>query len=584
MRLILILPMLVLMMTTGAFAVESASDRLRSLFQREWDWTMQQNPLWASSLGDRRWNDKWDDGSLAAVEARNAHSLDVIKELRAIERGPLSDADKLNYDLFLDQLQRGVEENSFAWYLLPLNQRDGIQTASTFADNLRFETVKDYEDYVARLRAFPARVDQTIEVMREGVRKRMAHPKVIMQRVPAQIEKQIVDDPTKSDWFKPLANFPPAINEGDRKRLSAAASDALRDAVIPAYRKFGEFFAKEYLPACLDEVGIWQLPRGDEMYAMFVRQYTTTQLTPDQVHELGLAEVKRINAEMDSVMQQTDFKGSRAEFFNFLRSDPRFFYKDGDALLSGTRALCKRIDPKLTKLFKTLPRMPYGVEPIPMAVAPDTTTAYYNEPAADGSRAGTYYVNLYKPETRPKWEMVALTLHEAVPGHHLQIARAMELGELPNFRRYGGYTAYVEGWALYCEALGEEIGMYDDPYDRFGRLTYEMWRAVRLVVDTGIHAKHWTRQQAIDYFKANAAKTELDITNEVDRYIAWPGQALAYKVGELKIKELRKRAEQKLGSKFDVREFHDLVLSQGAVPLDELERMVDRWIASQSSR
>ncbi len=561
----------------------SASAALQHFFDAEWDWNLERAPTWASLLGDRRWNDRWEDVSLDAIEHNHQHRVAALERLSAIDRTVLSPRDQLNYDLFQRDYAMAVEEHSFRWYLVPLNQRGGIQTSDELTDELRFSNVKDYEDWITRLRAFPVYMQQTMALMREGIRQKMLLPRVVMERVPAQIGHQIVSDPAASPFYKPFRRFPDSIAKEDQEGLAAAARHAI-DGVTASFVSFKRFFSGDYLPACFDQVGIWQVPNGPALYAFDVRKFTTTNLTPAQVHRIGLDEVARIEAEMETVRASTDFKGSRDEFFNYLRTDPRFFEKTPEDLLKSYRALAKQVDPELVKLFRTLPRMPYGVEPIPAAVAPDTTAAYYSQGAADGSRAGTYYVNLYRPEMRPKWEMTALTLHESVPGHHIQIALAMEQTDLPKFRRYGFYNAFGEGWALYAESLGDELGLYGDPYSKFGQLTYDMWRAVRLVVDTGIHSMRWTRQQAIDYFMAKAAKAELDVVNEIDRYIAWPGQALAYKIGQLKIRELRNKATAVLGPRFDVGEFHETVLKEGALPLDILERNVNQWIGLPNER
>jgi uncharacterized protein (DUF885 family) len=561
--------------------MNEATKALHELFASEWDYWMEQYPTWASTLGDRRWNDRWEDLSLDAISKRHTHNIEVLAKLRGMDREALSPPDRLNYDLFLKDYKNEVEGYQYRWYLIPLNQRGGVQTADELADALRFETVKDYEDWLARLKALPTHIEQTILLMREGVKARMILPKIVLERVPAQIDHQIVSDPKTSPFYKPFKHFSASISEAERSRLAQAAENVIATSVVPAFRQLKEFFVKQYLPAGSDQVGIWQLPEGEAMYRFAMRLNTTTDMAPREIHEIGLSEVRRIRAEMQAVIDKLGYKGSFKEFVGFLRSDPQFYYKAPDELLAAYRALTRRIDPLLVKLFKTLPRMPHGIEPIPQNIAPDTTTAYYRGPAADGSRAGTYFVNLYKPETRPKYEMMTLSLHEAVPGHHLQIALAIEQEGLPNFRRYGGYTAFIEGWGLYAESLGNEMELYDDLYSKFGQLTYEMWRAVRLVVDTGIHYMRWDRQKAIDYFLENAAKQELDVVNEIDRYIAMPGQALAYKIGQLKISAIRATAEKELGPKFDIRAFHDELLKDGALPFDLLEAKMNDWMASQ---
>lgn len=572
--------LILLVLSCSVFADEA--QKLHAIFDADWEHAMETSPTWASQLGDRRWNDRWPDLSLSVIEREHARDVQMLEKLDAIQRDALPAADKLNYDMFRLNYEQAVAGFRFGRYLIPLDQRNGIQTEDELGDSLRFETVKDYEDWIVRLRTFGVYMDQTIALMQEGVKRGMVQPKVTMQRLPAQIEKQIVAQPEQSSFFKPLLHFAAGIGAADQARLTTAAKAAIAQSVLPAFQRFQKFFTSEYLPVCLDGIGAWRLPEGEALYEFVARSYTTTPLTPKQIHEIGLTEVTRIRGEMEKIKTKAGFTGTLPEFFTFLRTDPRFYCGDEKQLLLEYQATAKRIDPLLVKLFRTLPRITYGVEPVPASTAPDTTAAYYRPLAADGSRAGTFFVNLYKPESRPRWEMMALSLHESVPGHHLQIALAQEQGVLPQFRQHAEYTAYVEGWALYSESLGSELGLYDDPYDKFGQLTYEMWRAVRLVVDTGIHAFHWDREKAIAFFRENAPKSEQDIVNEVDRYISWPGQALAYKIGELKIKELRARATQQLGDKFDVKEFHDVILLGGAMPLSLLEQRVNEWLAGKA--
>lgn len=567
---------------------ETDADRLDALLREEWEWVLRENPLVASYAGDRRYNGRWPDLSAAARERRYRHYQELLATLQSFDSAGLSGQDRVNLQLFRQQIGWQVAAHELGLAALALNQREGIQTINYLLDYVDYRSAQDYEDWIARMESFPEYMDGTIGLLREGMQRGIMQPRIIMERLPRQVRAHLVENPEDSLFYAPFKSFPERISPEQQRELARRGREAVLDRVIPAYARLAEFLEEEYLPAAPEKVGAQQWPNGGPAYAFLVRKYTTTELTPDQVHEIGLREVARIRAEMEQVMARTGFTGTFQEFLTFLREDPQFYFTDPQELLKTYRAFSKRVDLELVKYFRTLPRTPYGVEPIPEYIAPDTTTAYYMPPAGDGSRAGIYSVNLYKPEARPRYEIPVLTLHEAVPGHHLQIALALEQGELPAFRRhtdaFGGYTVFVEGWALYAESLGEEMGFYEDPYDKFGQLTYEMWRAVRLVLDTGLHARGWTRDQAIDFFLANTAKSRLDIVNEVDRYIAWPGQALAYKMGELRIKELRHRAEEELGEWFDLRDFHDVLLASGEVSLEVLEDNVQGWIDGVKSR
>ncbi|MEZ5306426.1 MAG: DUF885 domain-containing protein [Pyrinomonadaceae bacterium] len=555
--------------------------KLNELFDSEWERGLSNNPERATYLGDERWNDRWTDVSLDSIEKRHQEDLETLKKIKEIDENALSESDRLNLTLFRKQYENRIERYRFKEFLLPINQQGGIQTAQSATRFMKLESIKQYEDWLSRMNSFDRKMDQVLALMREGKRLGIMLPKVVLSRVPTQIKAQIVEDPEKSPWFEPFGKIPASFADGERERLQESAKEAIRAKIVPSYSRLYKYFTEEYLPAAYPKVGVWQHPDGAEYYAFLARSFTTTSMSPEEIHQKGLSEVSRIRAEMEKIKSSVGFKGSLKEFFAYLRTDEKFFFKTPEELLTAYRATAKRIDPLVPRVVKTLPRTPYGVIPIPDQIAPDTTTAYYNPPAADGSRPGYYSVNLYKPETRPKWEMMALTIHEAVPGHHLQIAIQQELGELPKFRRFGGFTAFTEGWGLYSESLGEDMGLYEDPYDKFGQLTYEMWRAVRLVVDTGMHYYKWDREKAIEFFRDNAAKTDQDIVNEIDRYISDPGQALAYKIGELKMQELRTRAEKRLGSRFDLREFNDAILKNGAVPLDVLETKIEEFIGGK---
>jgi len=564
----------------GHVKADATSD-FNALLDEVWENTMSDFPTFASSLGDRRFNDQWTDQSLEAIENRHLKDREFLRLLYAIDRSALGESDALNYELFRRDLQNDVDGHQFKSYLIPFSHRGGVQTLNQTASRLRFTTVQDYEDWLARMSKVGAVIEQAIARAERGREDGYVAPAILMERITDQIATQLVEVGTDSPFFEEFEEMPDTIGEEDQQRLRTSAVKTIEEIVVPAYRDLARYFEKTYLPGSRDSVGLSNLPNGSSWYEFLARNYTTTSMTPDDIHRLGLTEVKRIRDEMQLIIDEVEFDGDFQAFLTFLRTDPQFYFDDPDELYEAYLATCKRIDPELVKLFGKLPRMPYGVKPIPAATAPDTTTAYYSRPAPDGSRAGTYWVNLYMPEVRPKYEIEVLSVHEAMPGHHLQIALQQELDNMPDFRRFSGFTAFVEGWGLYSESLGYDLGLYKDPYSHFGALTYEMWRAVRLVVDTGLHYKGWTRQQAIDFFKDNAAKTEHDIVNEIDRYIGNPGQALAYKIGQLKILSLRESAEKQLGENFDIRAFHDELLGAGALPLDLLEQRMDSWITSQ---
>ncbi|HEX6746501.1 MAG TPA: DUF885 domain-containing protein [Longimicrobium sp.] len=569
-----------------AAAQGTPSERLHRLFDEEWELRLRENPLLATSMGDRRFNDRLPEVGLAASARRNAAARAFLARVRAIPRDSLPREDQINRDIFERNLRENIESDELLDYLIPITNREGFHTGfPELPDNVPLRTAEDYRTYIARLRAFRQYEGGYVELMREGIRRGMVLPRVSLEGMEGILTPQIVDDPTRSLLWKPFTEFPATVPEGERAALMAAGRTAIMDGVVAGYRDFLQFIQREYRPAARPGFAAGELPNGRAYYGFLVRQYTTLDsATPDSVHAIGLREVARIRAAMDSVMRSTGWTGDFAGFVRMLRTDPRFYVATPEELLEKNSVFLKRMDGELPRLFGRLPRMSYGIKTIPDFIAPRTTTAYYGPPAGDGTRAGNYWVNVYDLPSRPLYEIEALASHEAVPGHHLQIALQQELENIPNFRRFGGVTAFVEGWALYAESLGKEVGFYRDPYSEFGRLSYEMWRACRLVVDTGLHSKGWTRQQAIDYMAANSALTLTNITNEVDRYIAWPGQALAYKTGQMKIRELRILAERELGPKFDVRRFHDVVLGSGSIPLGVLEDNVRLWIAQEKAR
>jgi uncharacterized protein (DUF885 family) len=564
--------------------------KFRAFLDEDWKRTMVEQPEAATWLGFPGQNRRWSDNSPKGIELRKKHLRESISTLKTIRREELPEAEKLNYDLYrlsLSEAEEGLQYGDDAgggslW--MPLNQREGIQqgAAETLAV-MPHETVADYEDMLARLEALPSAVEQTLGLLQDGLKRGYTPPKITLRDVPKQLADLTPDDPMASALLQPFTTFPLGVPDVERARLIDRAKSLYNGSVAPSFHKLHDYLAGTYIPACRESIAASALPNGAANYAFRIRVQTTTNLTSQQIHEIGLAEVKRIHAEMEKVIASAGFKGSFHDFTEFLRTDVRFFYDKPDELVNAYRIIAKKIDPELAHLFGKLPRLPYGVCVIPDFKAPSQTTAYYQDGAPSAGRPGCYFVNTYKLDARPKWEMEALTLHESVPGHHLQISLAQELADVPEFRRHAGYTAFVEGWALYGESLGEELGMYKDPYSKFGQLSYEMWRAIRLVVDTGMHSMGWTREQAIQFFKDNTGKTDQDITVEVDRYIVWPGQALAYKLGQLKIRELRMEAEKKLGAKFDVRKFHDAVLEEGAVPLSVLEAHMKRWTEEQAA-
>jgi uncharacterized protein (DUF885 family) len=581
----LLAPLAGLLMSPAFAAKKPANAPLLKLFDQVWQEDLADDPISATALGDPRYNDKLPDMSQVAIDERNKRNYLHLASLRKIPRDKLEKPDQLNYDLFERDIKNRIDEYTYKPWMYAIRTFDGPQLLTEVAEFAPFKTAKDYDNWIARINASGAFFDQWIALLQAGVTEHRTQPRVTINKILAQIKPQLVSNPEESGFYAPFKKMPDSIPQAEKDRLQAAAKTAISGVGVPAYQRFEKFLREVYLPGSRDTVGIYDSPDGDLYYRNRIKFYTTIDnQTATQIHNTGLAEVKRIRAEMEKTLAGINFLGTLDQFLVFSRTDERFFYKTPEELFAAYEKTARGIEPQLPKLFGRLPKTAFGVRPIPAASAPTTTTAYYQPPSLDGSRPGNFYVNLYKPESRPIWEIEALTAHEAIPGHHLQIALAFELKDLPQFRRAANYTAFVEGWALYAESLGYDLGLYQDQFSKMGQLNYDMWRAVRLVVDTGMHQFKWTRDQAIYYFKQNTGKSDQDIENEIDRYISWPGQALAYKLGQLKIQALRAEAEKALGASFDIRAFHDKLLGMGSLPLSVLETEMREWIASQSAR
>ena len=558
------------------------STELEAVVKKYWEWRLREFPEFSTWTGDNRYNHKFTDLSLEAIERRQSDERHMLEQVKNIDPSGLSGQDVLSHALLLWDLSLAVSAQQFPPVML-LTQISGPQLMfPQLVSVTSFQTLTDYNNYCARLAAFPVYLEQVAGLLRHGIELGWVQPNGPLSGVPGQINGQIVSDIEKSPLYTPFLRMPDTVTEKERHRMKSEANKLITDLVFPAMNRFRDFITDIYMPAGDRSPGVSALPNGEAYYAHCVREYTTTDLQVSEIHNTGVREVERIRVLMHGVIRETGFKGSLQEFVDFLRTDPQFYFSKSEDLVVAYRDIAKRADAELPALFSELPRLPYGVRAFPDFEAPNQVTAMYYPGAADGSRAGYFMVNTYRPDIRPKYEMETLTLHEAVPGHHLQIARAQELRHLPDFRRNGSYTAFIEGWALYAESLGRQMGFYSDPYARFGQLMYEMWRACRLVVDTGIHSLGWSRQRSIDYIRENTAKTEQEIAVEVDRYIVLPGQALAYKVGELAIRELRASAERMLGKSFDIRTFHNALLDNGPLPLSILKNQMEEWIKGQA--
>ena len=568
-----------------------ATTQARALFDESWQWTLQQFPEIATSIGDHRYDDRLSDQSAPAADRRRAKRAEFLARATKLDPAALSPADRVSLRVYRYQLEQAVALDkvcaplscTFGDFWSPVTQFDGPQFGvPQLVQATRFASVRDYDAYLKRLDALPIQLDQLIVRMETGMKLGWMPAKIAIGRVPGQLDAQLDPDPTRSPEYKPFLEFPADVAPADRERLAAAGRQAIKDKVIPAFTRLRDFYERRYLPAASASIAASSLPPGLPYYETRLAFYTTTRMSPREIHELGLAEVARIGKEMDATVGAAGFNGTRADFQQSINTDPKFFYTRPEDMLAGYRDIAKRADAVLPSLFAELPRLPYGIRAMPPEEGDNAE--HYVRGAADGSRAGYFEANVNSLSRRPKWSMETLLLHEAVPGHHLQIARAQEMRNLPDTRRYAFFVAYLEGWALYAESLGYEMGFYTDPYAKFGNLSAEMHRAARLVVDTGLHAFGWTRERAIAYLEDNAALTPEFAEAEVDRYIVTPGQATAYKIGELKIKALRARARVELGDKFDLRRFHNALIDNGALPLDVLDEQITEWIAGERTR